>query len=149
MMMLDSMDPDITAVNAKLNYQCWMQNGGGVTEDQFFGLSSENRQQIVDFLVDLPTVIELPDFFLVHAGLNKDHQEDIDFSIWAREEFYTRPTGLDKPVIFGHTPVMYIDQKNPYKIWHGKDKICLDTGACHRNGKLSCLCIDTMEEFYV
>ena len=42
--------------------------------------------------------------------------------------------------------------KYPYTIWYDeefKDKIGIDCGACYPHGQLACLCLDTMEEYYV
>jgi serine/threonine protein phosphatase 1 len=151
-MMLEVLDPETTPVNRGIAYQCWMNNGGNITEEHFLGLCKEDKQKIVDYICDLPTVIELEKFTLVHAGVNKEYYEDIDFSLWAREEFYEHPTGLDKVVIFGHTPTSYLQQDKPVKIWHDpihQDKICIDCGANWKNGRFACLRLDDMEEFYV
>ena len=49
-------------------------------------------------------------------------------------------------VITGHTPTMIYTGKA--EIYHSSNNICIDCGAC-MGGRLACLCLDTMEEFYV
>lgn len=130
-------------------HRCWMNNGGEITLNQFQGLSNENQIKIVKYIDTLPNVIELDDYILVHAGLNKMHKNDYDFSIWAREEFINYPTELDKTVIFGHTPTAFITGVKPMSIWYDDGRIGIDCGACFNGGRLGCLRLDDMKEFYV
>ena len=50
-------------------------------------------------------------------------------------------------VVFGHTPTDTVTGEN--KIFKGSGNICIDCGATFENGKLACLALETMEEFYV
>ncbi len=58
--------------------------------------------------------------------------------IWIREPFYLKPTGLNKKVIFGHTPAMYLHESGD--IWFSplNDKIGID-GGCVFGKQLNCL----------
>jgi len=92
-------------------------------------------------------------FVLVHAGMTTYDNGDIsevqteDFMIWAREDFYRGRYVNDKQIIiFGHNPVKTIHGK--WEIWHGENKICIDCGAAY-GGKLACLRLDDMKEFYI
>lgn len=134
------------------NFSCWMYNGGEITFDQYIQISQANKDKIKDYLLNLPLTYELDDYILVHAGYTKE-RFDREFCIWAREEFLDVPTNLKKKVIFGHTPTSFITgQKKDMSIWCGsefKDRIGIDCGCCFKGGRLACLRLDDMQEFYV
>ena len=52
----------------------------------------------------------------------------------------------DKIIITGHTPTLAINGKD--KIYHNKNNIVIDCG-CTYGGRLACLRLDDMKEFYV
>ena len=54
----------------------------------------------------------------------------------------------DKYIITGHTPTGFIDSNSVGKIWKQNHHIAIDCGAVFGN-PLGCLCLDTMQEFYV
>ena len=54
----------------------------------------------------------------------------------------------DKIIVTGHTPTGFIDPKFKGKIWHKNNHIAIDCGAVFGN-PLGCICLDTLEEFYV
>jgi serine/threonine protein phosphatase 1 len=65
-------------------------------------------------------------YVYVHAGLRPNvplKQQDRKDLIWIRDEFIFSPTGIEKKVIFGHTPFARPLVKN--------DKIGIDTGAVY------------------
>jgi serine/threonine protein phosphatase 1 len=142
-MMLDSLN-----LNAKI-YDIWQYNGGDKTEEQYLQLSEENRRKIYSYLKTLPLTIELDNYILVHAGINKT-RKDKEFCLWAREDFLDCKVDLDKTVIFGHTPTYFMTgvRKN-MSIWYGEGRIGIDCGACFKGGRLGCLRLDDMKEFYV
>jgi serine/threonine protein phosphatase 1 len=123
---------------------CWMTNGGERTLNQYMKLSKVDQNRIDKYLVSLPFTYELDDYILVHAGYLKDHT-DRDFCLWARDEFIPYPTLLDKMVIFGHTPTRYLTGNA--EIYKAYDKIGIDCGAYYK-GRLACLRLDDMKEFY-
>lgn len=127
---------------------CWMNNGGETTLNQYSDLCEYDRDRIDDYLNNLPITIDLGDFLLVHAGYT-DKYHDSDFCLWAREDFLNRETGIDKTIIFGHTPTHFMTSEKPMSIWYNKDRIGIDCGACFNNGRLGCLRLDDMQEFYV
>ena len=60
-------------------------------------------------------------------------------------------------MIFGHTPTVYYQSDDPLRIWYGKNRIGIDCGSGfpdkpHINfpiqGRLACLRLDDMKEFY-
>lgn len=121
----------------------------------------------VDYLESLPYYIETENFILVHAGLpiNKDNKIAILSSVKPEFLVYDRhfkePNVLpstDKCILFGHTPTSYICNE-PKILKYKKSgflgdkitdycKIHLDVGTW-LNKTMGCLCIDTLEEFYV
>lgn len=139
-----------------INYANWVINGGEATIQSLRQLSIEDRQQIIDYIMDLSVYEEITvngiDYLLVHAGIdhfdaNKSMNEyDIDDLVWARPQF-DKPYFEDKYVIVGHTPTLAISHKP--EIYHHNRFIAIDCGACYPGGRLACLCLDTMEEFYV
>lgn len=136
-------------------FQCWMQNGGEITLDQFNKLRQDLKDDIVKNLIESKYLIELDKYILVHAGINPNNtidKQDKDDLIWIREDFINSPTKLNKKVVFGHTPTQYIDYSNWGKIWHDqqyKDKIGIDCGVYSKKGNLGCLCLDNLDEFYI
>lgn len=142
------------------------------------GHLSEEVQEVVDWIRALPYFIELDDYLLIHAGWNLpntiddlerylakkatlrevlEDQPRMDL-VWAREEFFHYHcgeliellTGRKKTVIFGHTPTVLLgDFGRRPKIWHDPsgDKINIDCGAFY-GGRLACLDLDSMEEYY-
>lgn len=140
-----------------------------------------DAKELVDWVRKLPYFIELDDYLLVHAGWNQlyvdKHLDECmerfssmaDFSnykgmnydmVWSREEFYEADTtkftehlcGKPKKVIFGHTPTLFMLDKQEWeaedcKIMYWDDKIDIDCG-CVYGGRLACLDLDTGKEYY-
>jgi serine/threonine protein phosphatase 1 len=81
---------------------------------------------------------------------NKD--EYLDDCVWARDCFSefedcTLPNfDFNTKFIIGHTPVQLLNNSN--KIFYGQNFIDIDCGAPFSNGKLACLRLDDMKEFY-
>lgn len=151
----------------------YLRNGGSSTIQRFYALPEAEQLEVEKFLKSIPLFKIVDKYILVHSGLSSDevseNQTIYDFMsaqfeedlLWIREDFYMNPAIEDYVVVFGHTPTryMYEDCDNTYletlKIWHDKsydDKIGIDCGAVfgnHRGCSLACLCLDTLEEFYV
>lgn len=85
----------------------------------------------LSFLSDLPVCLELPDFFVAHAGINPSlslrDQTDSDL-LWIRGPFSSHNGPFEKTIVHGHTP-----QKSATIT---KYKISIDTGA-YASGRLS------------
>lgn len=138
-------------------YSCWMGNGGYITMNQFDELNYNQQQEILAYLKQLPLTYTIDtfeeDYILVHAGINFDNEgkQDREILLWARDEFIfskNRYNGIT--VIFGHTPTYYMQKDvSPLTIWKGNGKIGIDCGACFEIGRLACLRLDDMKEFYV
>ena len=136
----------------------WQNDGGQATIDDFRKLSAEEREYILEYLEEfaLYETIELNDktYILVHAGLgNFDKKKDLeDYSLeeLAFTELDYERNYFDDDSIFivaGHTPTLSLSGKPD--IYRKNHNICIDCGACFDGGRLACLCLDTLEEFYV
>lgn len=139
----------------------WLLNGGGTTLRELKQLCQWEREEILEYIREMELYAEVTaggqDFVLVHAGLDcffptkpLDKYELQDF-------LFGRP-GLnavffeDKYLVHGHTPTRLLLQEAGElpedKIVRRGKKIAMDCGAAF-GGRLGCLCLDTMEEFYV
>lgn len=140
----------------------WLINGGAVTIQTFMQMSEEEQAQVCDSLNDLVTYagVEVNGrrFILVHTGPENfsPSRSMTDYSL--DEVTFSRPDANtryfeDVTMVFGHTPTPLLFESRgeipeEYKIFHGDTFIDIDCCATY-GGRLACLCLDTMEEFYV
>ncbi|MFI3249516.1 MAG: metallophosphoesterase [Eubacteriales bacterium] len=138
----------------------WLYNlGGNATLESFKKCSKAEQNSILDFLEDLPLseefTIKGQKYLLVHAGLEnfspekalEDYQDDE--ILWARTD-YSKQYFEDIILVTGHTPTIFIkDNPRPNYIYQGNNHIALDCGCGFEGGRLGCICLNTMEEFYV
>lgn len=128
----------------------WMSVGGDKTIEEFRKLSMEDREDILEYLseFELYEVVHAngETFILVHAGLDnfaldRDlYDYDLSELIFNKPD-YEKTYFPDIYLVTGHVPTMgEILEKNRH--------IALDCGAGY-GGKLGCICLDTMEKFYV
>ena len=89
--------------------QLWKANGGLATLASFQADHSSEIPRIYhDALKSLPHYILLPDFVLVHAGLNFDTPypfDDTEAMLWTRSPSVDRQRIGNRRLICGHTPV--------------------------------------------
>ena len=140
------------------NFINWTRyNGGDVTWEDFLALPEDRQQALVEFIRGLSLHEEITvggrTFLLIHAGVgtyeqNKDLADCslYDF-IWERMD-YDRVYYPDKYLVTGHTPTVLIDPACRGRIFRKNNHIVLDCGAVFA-GTLGCICLDTLEEFYV
>lgn len=137
----------------------------GYISDSLNKMTRKDMVELKEYLISMPTGIKVEvngkKYLLVHAGYSEaKEQTDPNHKFNIREEFFMNKVISSEPmtVVFGHTTTNNIRAikehtlKYPYTIWYDKefkDKIGIDCGACYPNGQLACLCLDTMEEFYV
>lgn len=143
--------------------QLWYLNGGSTTHNQIMTHEYMKEHQIYQYIRSLPFIKVVDKFILVHASvLYVNGFEDMSIDefikaqeeencIWDRININKEKKFKDYTVICGHTPVQSIDKNQDVKIIHREGTIYIDCGAVFNdcNGKLACLNIDTMEEFYV
>ncbi|MFV0440484.1 MAG: hypothetical protein ACK5LV_04250 [Lachnospirales bacterium] len=84
----------------------------------------------------------------------KNYQKTIDEYtdddiLWDRID-YGMQYFKDKIIVIGHTPTRNIeDNPRPDFIFKGNNHIAIICGCGFEGGQLGCICLNTMEEFYV
>lgn len=140
------------------NLITWQYNGAKSTIDEFRELSADMQDEVIEFIKDFSLYEEITvntrKFLLVHAGLGDfDKGKDIeDYSlhdlVWKRADYNTKYFD-DVIVVSGHTPTQYIeDNPKPGYVYKKNNHIAIDCGAHIKDGRLACVCLDTLEEFY-
>ncbi len=140
----------------------WITNGGGATIKSLKHLSHEESEDILEYLREMELYAEVEaggrSFVLVHAGLDNFSSEKPLNSYQLSDFIFDRPSVgktyfLDKFLVFGHTPVRFLrhqfGESPSDKIFRWGNQIAIDCGCVFKGGHLGCLCLDTMEEFYV
>ncbi len=135
----------------------WINGGGDTTLKQFTALSKEKRADVLDYISDfsLYEVIDAGNktYIMTHAGLG-DFRKDKKLSEYTVKQLLLNRTAPDMEyyddksiyIISGHTPVQFYTGKS--EIMKCGNNIMIDCGAVF-GGKLGCLCLDTMDEFYI
>ena len=139
----------------------WYNNGGRITHDRLKRITIEQRAELFQFIRTLPTNIEVEvngiKYKLVHASpeenymtqywYSEDYKNQREFAVWERwNEMHPIPEGYT--LIFGHTPTCYFQTVEPWSIWKGENAIGIDCGGAYQGGRLGCLRLDDMKEFY-
>ena len=158
-LLLEVTEETISQVDTYLmeNIFIWQRNGGGVTLEQFQALPLRERRQLLEFMEGFgwyETVdVGQRAFLLVHAGLGnyrpgkKLEEYSLEELTMVRPDYQTQYFPDDSIyVLSGHTPTKLLSGK--WEIYHSHNNIVLDCGAAI-GGRLACLCLDTMEEFYL
>ena len=141
--------------------QDWIANGGAPTLQALRPLCREERAEILEYLQDMELYAQVTaggrSFVLVHAGLDhfSPHKPLEDYEL---EDFLFCRPNLDKTfyknqyLVYGHTPTRLLLQEAGEppedKILRRGRQISIDCGRGF-GGRLGCLCLDTLEEFYV
>lgn len=137
----------------------WYGNGGHITHNSIKRMKKEMRKETFKFLDTLPINIEVQVndncYILVHAGITENFFENTyryddvrQYSVWARDAATAKvPEG--KIMIFGHTPTWEFQENEVIQIWKQDDRIGIDCGCAYSDiGRLCCLRLDDMKEFY-
>lgn len=137
----------------------WIKIGATSTIKGFTALGSNEQTKILEYISGFLPYKKVSaggnDYLLVHAGIDgfdPDRPLDeypIDALVWGRID-YEIPYYDDVYTVSGHTPTQGIPENpRPGYIFRANKHIAIDCGACRRDGRLACLCLDTLEEFYV
>jgi serine/threonine protein phosphatase 1 len=148
----------------------WMNVGGSVSMSEFRKLSMEEKEDIKEYLsdFDLYNTVKVngKTFILVHAGLDNFSEDREIYDYKLSEMIFNKPDYervyfKDKYLVTGHTPTRIIhaeqmgisleemDQREyDDTIFIKNNHIAIDCAASY-GGNLGCICLDTMEEFYV
>lgn len=148
---LDALDEEQLAF-----LQSWIANGGGPTLRALEALDRAGREDLLDYLREMELYVSLKvqgkRFLLMHSA-PKPFDPKKKLKDYALKDFlFGRPDPdavyfPDRLLISGHTPVSFLGGGN--SIFHQKTWLDVDCGCVFRGGRLACLCLDTMEEFYV
>ena len=140
----------------------WENNGAESTKKEFSLLGKKQQKELLKKLNCLQyyCIVEKNGFkyLLSHSGvamrdtLESAIESDVATGriLWNREDILFWKNKSDTIMIHGHTPSWrwHPELKSViYRYENGK-KINIDCG-CAQNRVLGCLCLDTMEEFYV
>ena len=135
----------------------WQYNGGDITMKMFRELPKDERMALIEYMEEFEPyqIIDLDDkhtVLLVHAGLGNYYEGKLLRDYTLDELKFERPKLNQKyyddslTVIVGHTPTQVISGKA--EIYRSGNVMFIDCGAAY-GGRLACLCLDTMEEYYV
>lgn len=134
----------------------WITNGGGPTLRSLKQLTREEREDILEYFQEMELYAEVKaggrSFVLTHSAL-ENFAPDKSLDSYELQDFlFGRPEPdavyyPDKLLVFGHTPTRILGGKD--KILRRGTWIDIDCGCVFKGGRLGCLCLDTMEEFYV
>ncbi len=153
-------DPELYDDNPEL----WDFNGGDKTKLSFLKLGEkENIIRIYKYVRNMPYYLQVnindKTYTLAHAGGYIDNIER-NFSEYSSYELIWDSPAYDSVfddrrkdvLIVGHTPTFILDRSNKAKIYFGKGNIInVDCGAYFEEsgGRLGCLCLETMQEYYI
>lgn len=133
----------------------WFMNGGLRTHRELKAQGESYINTVVEYFDNLPTVVKLDNYVLVHAGFSFNGEigvlDDVletnteDDILWDRE-FIQSTKKIDVyTVICGHTPTISLGKEG---IMHREGAILVDCGCVYNGGRLGCLRLDDMKEFY-
>lgn len=147
----------------------WYRNGGSITHYYFKHNTKAVRAEILDYLRSLPLSYEIEvngiQYRLVHAApieffddyeYKRDYHSKVEFAVWNRWYGYI-PSLPGQTLIIGHTPTVNYQHDKLMKIWKSKHVVDIDCGSgfadgldewCMVYGRLGCLRLDDMKEFY-
>ena len=140
----------------KRAYCLWMISDGEPTAAAFRALHKETQAALVAYIESFSVYEEITvdgrRFHLSHTL--PDYRPRLDIHDVTLREFiwgdpnYTVRYGENARFITGHTPTHVIDPAFFGKIWQGCGHIAIDCAAAW-GGRLGCLCLETMKEYYV
>ena len=138
---------------------CWRFDGGMATYHEYKKLTPKEQKLALMTIDSFRHYAEVRigerEFVLCHGGI-RDYSDKRPLSDYMIEDlaFYREDYSKlkfakrGKYLITGHTPTAAIDGAEEGKIYKTRDHIAIDCGAVFGYG-LGCICLDTMEEFYV
>lgn len=137
-------------------YGVWLSDGGKSTLAEYLKLTDEDQITVINTIKRMRKSVEITidgkQYLLAHTVPGVERSAD--YKNWTMEECilgepdYEQCYFEDMYVVTGHTPTGFIDRQSVGQIWQGNNHIAIDCGAVF--GKpLGCLCLNTMEEFYV
>ena len=137
-------------------YRLWMLSDGEVTATAFLALPKETQTSLVEYIERFSVYEEITvdgrRFHLSHTlpdyrpGLDI-HDVTLQEFIWGEPDYETA-YAPDMLFVTGHTPTHVIAPAYKGRIWRGNNHIVIDCAAAF-GGRLGCICLETMKEFYI
>lgn len=141
----------------------WYYNGGNTTHEEIIKQPYYYADSLYTYIKKLPYIKVVDKFILTHAGVYfpSNYKEltidefiglqEEEFCLWDRSNIGNGKKFKDYTIIVGHSPVQSITNNcDDVKILHRNGTIYVDCGCVftRANGKLGCLRLDDMKEFY-
>lgn len=138
------------------NYRGWIFDGGLPTQEGFDKLDETEQKSLLLYMSYMPIYEEIEvngnKFFMSHTVPERARMQSFEKLLWQEfiigEPEYEKVYFPDKFIVTGHTPTGFIDPEYKGRIWKSNKHIAIDCGAVFGN-PLGCICLDTLEEFYV
>ncbi|WP_250122880.1 metallophosphoesterase family protein [Chroococcidiopsis sp. CCMEE 29] len=113
----------------------WLYSGGYETLNSYKKATVPEHH--LEWLLSLPTHLDLGDIWLVHAGIDPRiplAEQTAEQFCWVREEFHSmrQPYFPNKLIVVGHTITFTLPGVRPGELAQGQGWLDIDTGAYHR-----------------
>ena len=125
----------------------WLDNGGLETLKQLDEMDADTKEELLQWVMNLPVKYQYQDYFFCHAGVDPDVplavQNEFDM-LWRRQQWWEQYKG-EETLVVGHTPVQKVmkltgkERRMPKPLFLANHVIMCDTGAYMSGGKLSCV----------
>ena len=125
----------------------WLDNGGLETLKQLDEMDADTKEELLQWVMNLPVKYQYQDYFFCHAGVDPDVplavQNEFDM-LWRRQQWWEQYKG-EETLVVGHTPVQKVmkltgkERRTPKPLFLTNHVIRCDTGAYMSGGKLSCV----------
>ena len=171
-MMLDALGEPYEGIRTSTAsaMELWYRNGGGKTHIGLYCLPKAQRREVLDYLKSRPMNIDVKaggkEYRLVHAadidfyGVDRERfRSETEYCVWDRKGLIPMARVSDKNYVFGHTGTFLIKPSANPKIIHKDNLIGIDCGCAIADGiydpgigmikgRLGCIRLDDMHEFY-
>ena len=125
----------------------WLDNGGLETLKQLDEMDADTKEELLQWVMNLPVKYQYQDYFFCHAGVDPDVplavQNEFDM-LWRRQQWWEQYKG-EETLVVGHTPVQKVmkltgkERRTSKPLFLANHVIMCDTGAYMSGGKLSCV----------
>ena len=125
----------------------WLDNGGLETLKHLDEMDADTKEELLQWVMNLPVKYQYQDYFFCHAGVDPDLplavQNEFDM-LWRRQQWWEQYKG-EETLVVGHTPVKKVmkftgkERRTPKPLFLANHVIMCDTGAYMSGGKLSCV----------
>lgn len=135
-------------------FDLWFSDGGLPTYRQFQALTEKQKSDVLNFVNEMRFICEVDikgeHYFMAHTVPEYDGKPLTDHlaeDFIHGEPSYDIEYNSEITIITGHTPTELIDPAYANRIWKGNRHIAIDCGAGF-DGRLGCLCLENMQEYY-